>query len=64
MDYTLAPWARSGEACMYAHTAAPVLALGALVRAVTPGVAATTDPFGRRVFYWERCSADGSSPWS
>jgi hypothetical protein len=49
---------------MYAHTAAPVLALGALVRAVTPGVAATTDPFGRRVFYWERCSADGSSPWS
>ena len=36
------------------------------VSKLTPGVAATTAyrPVGRRVFYCERCSADGSSPWS
>ena len=34
-------------------------------RAVTPGVAANSGPqVGRRVFYCELCSADGSSPRS
>ena len=44
----------------YTHTAAPVLG----PRAVTPGVAATTGPSVDVSSTAERCSADGSSPWS
>ena len=44
----------------YTHTAAPVLG----PRVVTLGGGGDYRPVGRRVFYCERCSADGSSPWS
>ena len=42
------------------HTAAPVLG----PRAVTLGGGGEYRPVGRRVFYCQLCSADGSSPWS
>ena len=44
----------------YTHTAAPVSG----PRAVTLGGDGEYRPVGRRVFYCELCSADGSSPWS